>query len=97
MNYNFIGNITTSAKTGENIEEAFQMLINNIYKHNLKSVTNFIGWTDDDTKNNISISASCQNLQSFYESGSFKLNRNSHIVLYDNESSGKGKPKKKCN
>lgn len=76
MNYKFIGNIFTSAVTGHNIEEAFDILANTIASHDLKDNLNYVGWSEDhNLRNNASDVEDWQMVQSFYESGSLKIVR----------------------
>lgn len=94
--YRFIDNIYTSAKTGHNIEEAFLKLCENIHKHNLASVTKYVGWLDDaDTnQNEVSHADDYISLQSIYENGSFRLSRQAHTLKNESILSAGGKHKK---
>lgn len=87
----------TSAKTGDSIEDAFQMLWENIYKHNLGSTTKYIGWEDDAaTKNDISEASDYISLQSYYQWDSFRLTRNAHVFKNESVYSGIDRKRKKC-
>lgn len=86
-----------SAKTGENVNEAFQMLCDNIYKHNLSSVTKYVGWGDDaNTQHGISEASEYMSMQSFYERGSIRLTKNAHVLKNESVYSGIDRSKKTC-
>ena len=82
--------VYTSAKTGNNIQEAFMKLWEDIYQHNLSSVSKFVGWWNDAPTDNYNSSSDYISLRSLQEKGSFRLTKSLH------EPSEKRKKKEDC-
>ena len=93
--FRFIDTIFTSAKTGENIEQAFKLLCDNIYEHSLCSVVKYVGWRNDGVSQQNNSGSDYISMYSLREKGSFRLLKDNHGhkdgLLYSDSDKLKGK------